>query len=137
MATNRIYPVDLSNKSNKSIMVNNSGDGLTSSSLSNTINISKFGGDFDNLEDAFNYIKTKNDNGFRILLDSGIWNVSNTITVSCTSSIYMSGNGANTTVITPTVGMLGNPIFALDSTCDITNLEFNNTGLTSWGISST
>ena len=112
MGTRTQYSLnDLTGTANKHLRVNSGETGIETydTKITNTYRISKTGGDFEYIGEAFAFLNAlPGTDGVRLILDAGLWDLNDdsylvstngNITVDSTHPIYFEGSGVNTTII--------------------------------------
>jgi hypothetical protein len=110
MGTRTQYSLnDLTGTANKYLRVNSGETGIETydTKITNTYRISKTGGDFEFIGEAFAFLNAlPGTDGVRLILDAGLWNISldpifgfESFIINSTHPIYFEGSGVNTTTI--------------------------------------
>jgi hypothetical protein len=91
-------------------------------------------GEFDSIESAIDWLENGNMSApTELLLDSGSWDVENTIAIDLPYHLNIRGFDSNSVVIQPTTGMIQKPVFDLVSSVWIERLTIDGSNLEGFG----
>lgn len=92
------------------------------------------GGEFRTIEDAITWLDSGNmTDATELLLDSGTWDIANTISIDLPYHLNIRGYDSESVIIQPTTGMIGHPIFELTSSVWFERLTIDGSNLTNYG----
>lgn len=91
-------------------------------------------GEFDTIEEALTWLADSNMSApTELLLDSGSWNIENTISIDLPYHLNIRGLDSNSVVLQPTTGMIQKPIFEFVSSVWMERLTIDGSNLEGFG----
>jgi hypothetical protein len=100
--------------------------------LANTYRVSSIGGSFTTIQAAITAINAlAHTNGVRLVVDGGIYTVTDTIVINSPVDLQIEGSGFTSTIFKAGTGLENKPMFDIRSKCNFTRVGFDGT-LAGW-----